>query len=58
MDKDAVEKKTLLIVDDVDINREILASIFDEQYSIMEAENGEEAMAKLQAFQKEIVSGV
>lgn len=38
------KKKTLLIVDDVDINRDILGDIFVEQYAIMEADNGEVAI--------------
>ncbi len=36
--------KKILIVDDVDINRGILASIFEEQFDILEAENGQEAI--------------
>ena len=54
MDMNSMEKKTLLIVDDVDINRDILGDIFEEQYTIMEAENGEEAITKLKAHQEEI----
>ncbi|MBP9001782.1 MAG: response regulator [Lachnospiraceae bacterium] len=38
------EIKTLLIVDDVDLNREILVDIFEEQFNILEAENGEVAI--------------
>lgn len=49
------EKKTLLIVDDVDINRDILGDIFVEQYAIMEAENGEVAIQKLKEHGDEIV---
>ena len=54
MDKKSTEKNTLLIVDDVDINRDILGDIFEEQYVIMEAENGEEAITKLKDYQEEI----
>ena len=49
-----MEKKTLLIVDDVDINRDILRDIFEEQYDIMEAGNGEEAIEKLETHHQEI----
>ena len=38
------EKKTILIVDDQEINRVILAELFKDEYEILEAENGEEAL--------------
>lgn len=38
------KKKTILIVDDVEINRTILAEIFKDEYRIMEAGNGVQAM--------------
>lgn len=38
------EKKTILIVDDQEINRVILAELFKDEYEIVEAENGEEAL--------------
>jgi putative two-component system response regulator len=37
-------KNTLLIADDAEINRELLKIIFEEQYEILEAEDGEEAI--------------
>lgn len=40
-------KNELLIVDDVEINRAILAELFRERYTILEAENGEEAEQSL-----------
>ena len=54
MDNNVNEKKSLLIVDDVDINRGILGNIFDEQYEIIEVENGEEAINTLEAHKEEI----
>lgn len=39
-----MDKKTILIVDDIDINREILAEIFRENYTILEAGGGAEAI--------------
>lgn len=38
------EKKTILIVDDQEINRVILAELFKDEYKIIEAENGEQAL--------------
>lgn len=37
-------KRSILIVDDMDINREMLAEAFREKYNIIEAENGREAL--------------
>lgn len=37
-------KKTILIVDDVELNREILMVAFEDEYHIMQAENGQEAL--------------
>ena len=41
-------RNKILIVDDVDINREILRSILEDEYTILEAENGLEAIEILQ----------
>ncbi len=43
--------KTILIVDDVEINRAILAAIFCEEYNIVEAENGQQAIELLDGEQ-------
>ena len=43
-----MEKNALLIVDDMEINRDILKDIFEEQYVLYEAEDGEEAIAQLE----------
>lgn len=43
------KKKTILIVDDIDINREILAEIFRENYCIIEAGDGAEAIEIINA---------
>ena len=37
-------RNKILIVDDVDINREILRSILEDEYTILEAENGIQAL--------------
>ena len=47
-------KKKILIADDSELNREILAEILGEEYDIVEAENGAMAMAELQRDNAEI----
>lgn len=42
-----IKRDTLLIVDDMEINRAILQSVFQEHYHILEAENGDQALALL-----------
>ena len=37
-------KRSILIVDDMDINRELLAEAFKDKYDIIEAENGNDAI--------------
>lgn len=39
-----MEKRMILIADDAEINREMLKFIFEEQYDIIEAEDGEQAI--------------
>ena len=44
------KKKQILIVDDEEVNREILKEMFrDGQYELIEAEDGEDAIAKLKS---------
>ena len=38
------KKKTVLIADDADINREILKVVFKEQFRVLEAADGEQAI--------------
>ena len=40
-------KKTILIVDDEEINRAVLSAIFDDAYDIEEASDGQEAYEKI-----------
>lgn len=42
-----VIKKDILIVEDNEINREILAEILSEDYRVLEAENGQVALEVL-----------
>lgn len=39
-----MEKQKILIVDDSEMNREILTDILEDQYDIIEAENGRRAI--------------
>jgi putative two-component system response regulator len=43
-----MERDALLIVDDIDVNRDMLADIFEEQYDILEAGDGETALKILE----------
>lgn len=49
-----VEK--VLVVDDAELNRDLLQTILEKQYSLEMAENGEEAMQKLEELHEEIVA--
>ncbi len=50
----AEQMRTLLIVDDVEMNREILGEIFREEYSILMASSGDEALDILQSSENAI----
>ncbi len=41
---ETMEKDTILIADDAELNREMIKFIFEEQYNIIEAEDGEQAI--------------
>ena len=43
------KEKTILIVDDVDINRIILGEVFDDEYNIIDTGSGAEAIEILAA---------
>lgn len=47
-------ENTMLIVDDVEMNREILGLLFDKNYAVLEAEDGEEALAVIERCQGSI----
>ena len=47
-------KKDILIVEDNEINREILAEILSEDYRVLEAENGQVALEVLKEHKKRI----
>ena len=52
--KSNIARKTVLIVDDTLFNRELLAEILNDEYSILEAENGVQAVKIMETYHKEI----
>lgn len=46
--------KTILVVDDLEVNRASLRSIFEEKYRVLEAENGKEALDVLKKEKYEV----
>ncbi len=48
-------KITLLVVDDIEMNRDIVRKIFEDNYRILQASNGEEAMKIVESESVEIV---
>lgn len=48
------EKPRILITDDSEMNRSILLDILGEEYEIVEAENGAEAVVMLRQYASEI----
>ena len=49
------ERTVMLIVDDVEINRAILSQFFQNEYEILEASNGEEALEILESRNVDIM---
>ncbi len=47
-------RKKLLVVDDIQLNRMILKELFNERYEVIEAANGEMALGLISLFGKEI----
>ena len=43
-----MDKQQILIVDDEEVNRAILSGVFESEYSIIEAVNGQEATVALE----------
>ena len=48
------EKRQILVVDDVELNRAILAELFQDSYEVLEAENGCQALELLEAHHDDI----
>lgn len=49
-----MRKKNILVVEDNQLNREILIEILSGQYTVLEAENGQEALDVLNRFKEDI----
>ncbi|MCD7825560.1 MAG: response regulator [Clostridiaceae bacterium] len=49
------QRNTILIADDQEVNRMILKHIFSEQYAIVEAKDGVEAIEQVEKYQGELV---
>ena len=49
-----ISQKTILVVEDNPINREILCAILSEQYTVIQAKNGQEALDILQTCKDDI----
>lgn len=49
-----MNRNTLLVVDDVEVNRAILRALFENNYNILEAENGEQALLLLNQYKDSI----
>lgn len=49
-----IDKQKILIADDAEMNRMLLAEMLNEEFEIVEAENGQECLKKLQKYGKEI----
>lgn len=45
-----MKRDTLLIVDDVEVNRAILRGLFESEYNILEADNGEQALMMIRQY--------
>ena len=49
-----MKKDTILIVDDLEVNRWILAESFGDSYEILEADGGEQALVLLEQYRADI----
>ena len=50
------EQETILIVDDAEINRALLRNLFERDYNLLEAENGEQALMLLRQYSETIIA--
>ena len=52
-----MEKRKILVVDDVELNRAILAELFHDVYEVLEAENGLQALELLEEHHEDVLVG-
>lgn len=50
-----MDKRQILIVDDEDVNRAILGGVYEDEYDILEASNGQEAIEQIKNEENDIV---
>ena len=51
-----MNRDTLLIVDDMEINRAILRALFEQEYNLLEAENGEQAILLIKQYRDSLAA--
>ena len=49
VNKTGMERQKILIVDDEEVNRAILENLFQDEYAIVQAANGQEAIEQIEA---------
>ena len=49
-----MRRRKLLIADDSEMNRAILANVLDQEFEVIEATNGQEVIIALQSYGKQI----
>jgi CheY-like chemotaxis protein len=50
-----MSKKKILIVDDTDFNRDLVVQLLEDEYDMLIAENGEEALQKSEAERPDLI---
>lgn len=51
-----MNRNTLLIVDDMEVNRAILRGLFKQEYNLLEAENGEQALMLIRQYRETLAA--
>lgn len=51
-----MKRETILIADDAEINRAILRGLFEGEYNLLEAENGEQALMLLRQYRESVAA--
>ena len=54
MDNAADFRRTVLVVDDEAVNREMLSTILGQEYNVVQAADGTEAIAKIQSLRERV----
>lgn len=51
-----MDRNILLIVDDIELNRILLRNVFEQEYTILEAENGDQALFLIEQYKESIAA--